>query len=211
METFYEATPGLLGKSAIALGFFDGVHPGHQVVIGKAVEEARRSGATAAVITFKDHPRLLTRGSSPLLLTVIEQRLELFAELGVEATLALSFTEDLCKLSPREYVQMVLKDAMGAQFISVGYNHHFGRDREGNPALLKRLGEEMGFSVHVAPMVTVDGEEISSSRVRELLMQGDLERAAKLLTHPFAIYGRVVRGEGHRPPSGFSYGQHAII
>ncbi len=203
METFYEATPGLLEKSAIALGFFDGVHPGHQVVIGKAVEEAKKIGATATVVTFKDHPRLLTRGSSPLLLTVIEQRLELFAQLGVEVTLALSFTEDLCKLSPREYVQIVLKDSLEARSISVGYNHHFGRDREGNPALLKVLGAEFGFQVHVAPMVLMDALEVSSSRVRELISEGDVETAGRLLTHPFAIYGEVVHGEGRGRKLGF--------
>jgi riboflavin kinase/FMN adenylyltransferase len=203
LETFYEAKPGLLKKSAIALGFFDGVHPGHKVVISKAVEEAKRIGATAAVVTFKDHPRLLTRGSSPLLLTVIEQRLELFAKLGVEATLALSFTEELCKLSPRQYVQTVLKDALGAASISVGYNHHFGRDREGNPALLKVLGQEFDFSVDVAPMVLVDDKEVSSSRVRELIMEGDVATAAAILTHPFAIYGEVVHGEGRGRKIGF--------
>jgi riboflavin kinase / FMN adenylyltransferase len=203
LETFYDATPGLLEKSAIALGFFDGVHPGHQVVIGKAVEEAKKIGATATVVTFKDHPRLLTRGSSPLLLTVIEQRLELFAQLGVELTLALSFTEDLCKLTPREYVQMVLKDSLGARSISVGYNHHFGRDREGNPALLKVLGAEYGFQVHVAPMVLLDDVEVSSSRVRELVIEGDVETAGRLLTHPFAIYGEVVHGEGRGRKLGF--------
>ncbi|HEY9714406.1 MAG TPA: hypothetical protein V6C72_13125, partial [Chroococcales cyanobacterium] len=161
METFYDAKPGLLKQAAVALGFFDGVHPGHQQVIGTAVKEAKRIGATAAVVTFKDHPRTLTRGASPLLLTTIDQKLELFERLGVDAVLVLSFTEDLCKLSPREYVETVLVRAMGAKSISVGYNHHFGRDREGDPALLKIMGAELGFDVHVAPMVYVDGDEVS--------------------------------------------------
>jgi riboflavin kinase/FMN adenylyltransferase len=203
LETFYEAKPGLLQQSAVALGFFDGVHPGHKVVISKAVDEARRIGATPAVITFKDHPRLLTRGASPLLLTVIEQRLELFAQLGVEATLALSFTEDLCRLTPRQYVQSVLLDAMGARSISVGYNHHFGRDREGNPELLKKFGSEMNFAVHVAPMVYVDGLEVSSSRVRECVLSGDVHAAQQLLTRPYAILGEVVQGEGRGRKLGF--------
>lgn len=203
LETFYEAKPGLLKSSAIALGFFDGVHPGHKVVISKAVEEAKKLDVVPAVVTFKDHPRLLTRGSSPLLLTVIEQRLELFAELGVEATLALSFTEDLCRLTPKEYVHSVLIECMGAKAISVGHNHHFGRDREGTPSLLKQFGETMGFTVHVAPMVNVDNAEVSSSRVRELVTEGDVSAAERLLTHPFAIYGEVVQGEGRGRKLGF--------
>lgn len=203
METFYDAHPGLLKRSAIALGFFDGVHPGHQVVIGKAVEEAKRLGVTAGVVTFKDHPRALTRGVSPLLLTVIEQRLELFQALGVEATLVLSFTEDLCRLSPSEYVKNMLVEAMGAKSISVGYNHHFGRDREGDPALLGSLGKELDFSVHVAPMVYVDGLEVSSSRVRELVCACQVEAVVQVLSRPYAVLGEVVRGEGRGRKLGF--------
>lgn len=203
METFFDATPGLLKKSAIALGFFDGVHLGHQVVIGKAVEEAQRLGVPAGVVTFKDHPRALTRGFSPLLLTVIEQRLELFERLGVEATLVLSFTEDLCRLSPREYVEKILVGAMGAKSISVGYNHHFGRDREGDPALLKTLGKELDFTVHVAPMVYVEDGEVSSSRVRDLVLNCKVEDACKVLSRPYAIIGAVVRGEGRGRKLGF--------
>ena len=203
METFYDATPGLLKPSAIALGFFDGVHPGHQVVIGKAVDEGKRLGLRTGIVTFKDHPRALTRGVSPLLLTVIEQRLELFESLGVEATLVLSFTEDLCRLSPKEYVQNVLVDSMGAKSISVGYNHHFGKDREGDCQLLKSFGSQFDFDVHVAPMVFVDGVEVSSSRVRELVSNCQVDKAAKLLSRPYAILGTVVRGEGRGRKLGF--------
>jgi riboflavin kinase / FMN adenylyltransferase len=210
LETFYAATPGLLKKSAIALGFFDGVHPGHQVVIGKAVEEAKRLGVTAGVVTFKDHPRALTRGFSPLLLTVIEQRLELFESLGVEATLVLAFTEDLCRLSPREYVQNILVGSMGAQSISVGYNHHFGKDREGDPALLAALGKELDFTVHVAPMVFVDGEEVSSSRVRDLVINCNVGDVAKVLSRPYALIGEVVRGEGRGRKLGFPTANMAV-
>lgn len=210
METFYAATPGLLKKSAIALGFFDGVHPGHQVVIGKAVEEAKRLGVTAGVVTFKDHPRALTRGFSPLLLTVIEQRLELFESLGVEATLVLSFTEDLCRLSPREYVENILVGAMGAKSISVGYNHHFGKDREGDASLLEKLGAELDFCVHAAPMVFVDGEEVSSSRVRDLVINCKVAEATSVLSRPYALIGEVVRGEGRGRKLGFPTANMAI-
>jgi riboflavin kinase/FMN adenylyltransferase len=190
-------------ESAIALGFFDGVHPGHQVVIGKAVEEAKKLGVKSGVVTFRDHPRALTRGTAPPLLTVIEQRVELFAALGIDTTLALSFTEDLCRLSPREYVESILVNGMGARSISVGYNHHFGRDREGDPELLRALGKEMGFVVHVAPMVFLGDIEVSSSRVREAVVAGDMETATKLLSRPYAILGTVVKGEGRGRKIGF--------
>jgi riboflavin kinase / FMN adenylyltransferase len=203
LKVFTEANPGLIQSSAIALGFFDGVHPGHQVVIGKAVEEARALGVTAGVVTFRDHPRALTRGVHPLLLTDIDQRLNLFEELGVEATLVLTFSEALCRLSPREYVENVLVGAMGARSISVGHNHHFGRDREGNPDLLRTFGETLGFSVHVAPMVFVNGVEVSSSAIRESIIDGDMTKAKNLLSRTYRVGGAVVRGDGRGRQIGF--------
>ncbi|HIN65301.1 MAG TPA: bifunctional riboflavin kinase/FAD synthetase, partial [Candidatus Obscuribacterales bacterium] len=184
-------------------GFFDGVHPGHQVVIGKAVEEARALGVTSGVVTFRDHPRALTRGVHPLLLTDIDQRLKLFEEMGVEATLVLTFSEALCRLSPREYVENVLVGAMGARSISVGHNHHFGRDREGNPDLLRTFGETLGFSVHVAPMVFVKGFEVSSSAIRESIVDGDMEKAKSLLSRTYRVGGEVIKGDGRGRQIGF--------
>lgn len=203
METYYEALPGLVNQSSVALGFFDGVHPGHQVVIGKAVEEARRLGVPAGVVTFKDHPRTLTRGQSPLLLTVIEQRLRLFEELGVDFALVLQFTEELCRLSPKEYVQSILIDSVGARSISVGHNHHFGRDREGDASLLQELGAKLDFSVHACNMVEVEETEVSSSTIRELVKTGEMLRATKLLSRPFALYGTVVEGDKRGRKLGF--------
>ncbi|MCC7528776.1 MAG: bifunctional riboflavin kinase/FAD synthetase [Candidatus Melainabacteria bacterium] len=203
MKVFTEANPGLIQSSAIALGFFDGVHPGHQVVIGRAVEEAGALGVTSGVVTFRDHPRALTRGVHPLLLTDIDQRLNLFEQLGVEATLVLAFSEALCRMSPREYVENVLVGSMGASSISVGHNHHFGRDRQGNPDLLRSFGETMGFSVHVAPMVFVEGVEVSSSAIRQSIIDGDMNRAKNLLSRAYRVGGEVVRGDGRGRQIGF--------
>jgi riboflavin kinase/FMN adenylyltransferase len=203
MQTYHEIKPGLLGSSAVALGFFDGVHPGHQAVIGAAVAEARRLGIPAAVATFRDHPRLVISGAAPKLLTVFEQRLELFEQLGVDATLAISFSPDISHLSPQEYVRNVLIGALGAKAVSIGYNHHFGRNREGTPELLRSLGQENGFSVFVAPEVFVDGIEVSSSRIREALNRGDVSVAAKLLSRRYAVVGDVVRGQGRGKGIGF--------
>jgi len=195
LETYYEALPGLCKQSAIALGFFDGVHPGHQVVIGKAKEEALRLGVPCGVVTFKDHPRTLTKGRSPLLLTVIEQRLQLFEKMGVDFALVLTFSEELCRLSPVEYVEHMLVGSLGARSISVGPNHHFGKDAEGDTSLLHKLGKKNSFSVHVADMINVEGHEVSSSAIRELIMNNELEQAALLLSRPYTLYGKVVQGD----------------
>ncbi len=204
METFYDIEPGLVKKSAVALGFFDGVHPGHKLVISEAVEEAKRSGLTACVVTFKDHPRELVDGFKPLLLTTIDQRLELFAQLGVQATLVLSFTKELCNLSPRQYVENVLVNCMGARFISVGHNHHFGRNREGTPKLLSDLGKEFGFTVHVSNMVYIEGVEVSSSQIRKFLLKGNIEQASKFLSRPYTIVGEIVPGDKRGRTLGFA-------
>jgi riboflavin kinase / FMN adenylyltransferase len=203
LETFYEASPGLIARSAIALGFFDGVHPGHQAVISKAIEESKRLKAVATVVTFKDHPRTLTKGSSPLLLTVIDQRLELFEKLGIEATLVLSFTEELCRLSPEEYVRKILIGSTGAKSISVGYNHHFGKDREGDPLLLAEFGKSMDFKTEVSPCVYIDGLEVSSSRIRQSIISSQIELANKLLARPYSLYGTVAAGEARGSKIGF--------
>lgn len=203
METFLEIKPGLLKKSAIALGFFDGVHPGHQAVINTAVKEAQSLGVTPALITFREHPRALTLGKSPPLLTLPEQRLELCEQLGIEAVLLLSFTEKLCRLAPADYVRQVLVECMGAKSLSVGYNHRFGRNREGDPELLRELGKEMDFSVHVAGEVELDGQEISSSRIRDALAKGDVVVANKLLGRAYAVTGVVGRGDGRGRTIGF--------
>jgi len=208
LETYFEPRPntvaaGLVKESAIALGFFDGVHHGHQVVIGSAKKEAERLGVRCGVVTFKDHPRTLTRGRSPLLLTVIEQRLNLFAGLGVDFALVLSFTEELCKLSPREYVENILVSGLGARSISVGPNHHFGRDAEGDAALLEQLGSKNNFVVHVADMILKNGTEVSSSAIRELVTTSRMEQAADLLSRPYALFGQVVEGDKRGQAIGF--------
>jgi riboflavin kinase/FMN adenylyltransferase len=203
LDIYFDPKPGLVERSAIALGFFDGVHPGHQVVIGKAVQEAKRLNVRAGVVTFSDHPRGLTRGQAPMLLTTIEQRLELFARLGVETALVLTFSEELCKLSPKEYVQNVLTASMGARSISVGHNHHFGRDREGDANLLRDLGGERDFVVHVADMILVDNLEVSSSRIRDLILAKDMELAGRLLSRPYSLRGIVIGGEKRGRQLGF--------
>jgi len=203
LETYFEAKPRQVKESSIALGFFDGVHPGHQVVIKKAKEEAQRLGVPCGVVTFKDHPRTVTRGQSPNLLTVIEQRLQLFKNLGVDFALVLAFTEELCKLSPIDYVETVLVGSLGARSISVGPNHHFGRDREGDADLLANLGDTHKFVVHVADMINIEGHEVSSSAIRGLIMNNELEQAALLLSRPYALAGNVVHGDKRGRTLGF--------
>ncbi|MBI4533626.1 MAG: bifunctional riboflavin kinase/FAD synthetase [Candidatus Melainabacteria bacterium] len=203
MKIFTEIKPDLLNRSAVALGFFDGVHPGHCSVIKAAVSKAAELNITPALVTFRDHPRILTLGKSPQLLTVIEDRLQLFDELGVEATLVLTFSEELCRLGPAQYVQSVLVNCLHAVFVSIGYNHRFGRNREGDAALLSRLGQEFGFEVQVQVPVAIDGDEVSSSRVRQAVSSADMDLTCKLLGRPYSVTGVVMHGQARGRSIGF--------
>ena len=203
MQIFHEIEPGLLKQSAVAVGFFDGVHPGHQVVIKKALQEAQKFNATPCVVTFKDHPRTLTAGISPPLLTTLDQRLSLFEDLGIKATLLLEVREDICSLTAPQYVEQVLISGLNAKSVSIGYNHHFGKNREGNPQILQVLGNKLGFIVNVAEGLLIDGFEVSSSRIREALLKGNIEEANKLLGRPYEISGTVIRGDGRGRQIGF--------
>ena len=176
-------------QRAVAVGSFDGVHRGHLRVI----EAARRAGLRTSVVTFNPHPRAVLGGQVELLAT-LERRLELLADAGVEDVLVLGFDEELAALSADEFAEQMLR-GIGAEAIAAGETFRFGRGREGDLDLLTRLG----FDVRRVPLV----ENVSSSRVRELLHAGELERAARLLGRPAEVEGIVVRGDGRGRELGF--------
>jgi riboflavin kinase/FMN adenylyltransferase len=176
-------------RRSAAVGTFDGVHRGHLRVI----DAARRAGLRTTVVTFDPHPRsVLGRGVE--LLATLERRLELLADAGVEDVLVLRFDEELAALSAEDFAERMLR-GIGAEAIAAGETFRFGRGREGDLDLLARLG----FDVRRVPVV----ENISSSRVRELLHAGETEQAAALLGRPPEVEGIVVRGDGRGRELGF--------
>jgi riboflavin kinase / FMN adenylyltransferase len=183
--------PGELpeARRAVAVGTFDGVHRGHVQVI----DAARKAGLRTGVVTFDPHPRAVLGGAVELL-TTLERRLELLEDLGVEDVLVLCFDEQLAALSAEEFADQMLR-GIGAQTVAAGETFRFGRGREGDLALLERLG----FDVRRVPLL----EDVSSSRVRELVHAGETERAAKLLGRPPEVEGIVVRGDGRGRELGF--------
>jgi riboflavin kinase/FMN adenylyltransferase len=174
---------------AVALGTFDGVHRGHRRVI----EAALAAGPTATVVTFDPHPRTAL-GHLVELVSTLERRLELIAELGVPETLIVEFDLELARLSPEEFARRVLGQ-IGTEVVVAGTNFRFGRGRTGDLELLGRLG----FDARAVPLV----EGVSSTRVRELVRAADLERAATLLGRPFEIEGVVVAGDQRGGTLGF--------
>jgi len=178
---------------ALALGTFDGVHVGHRRVIGSAVEHAREQRLTAAVATFDPHPlQILRPDEPPRLLTTTERKIELVAGLGVDELIAIPFTPELSRQSAEDFSDEVLARALGARFVSVGANFHFGHGAAGDAALLRSRPE---FETDVVELVQHGDGPISSSRIRSLLEDGDVAGAAQLLGAPYSVAGPVVEGD----------------
>ena len=187
--------PAHLRGGIVALGNFDGFHLGHQAVIGRAVERARAEGRPAIVATFDPHPkRYFQPRSGHFRLTTLDQRARLFAEAGVDAMLVFHFDAALAGLSAREFAERQLVEILGVGGVVTGGDFTFGKGREGDVAMLAELGGALGYSAEVVAPVTLDGETVSSSRIRDYLRAGDPRGAAKLLTRPFAIEGPVQHG-----------------
>jgi riboflavin kinase / FMN adenylyltransferase len=181
---------------SVAVGTFDGVHRGHQRVI----EAARAAGLPTTVVTFDPHPRTAL-GNRVELLTTLERRLELLAELGVDDTLVVPFTSELALKTPEEFVELVLRP-IGATVVAAGENFRFGRGRSGDLDTLA----ELGFDVRPVPIA--DG--ISSSRIRQLLAAGEIEGAAQLLGRPPEIEGTVVAGDARGGTLGYPTANLAV-
>lgn len=186
-----------LGPAYLAVGVFDGVHLGHQAVIGRAVADSRREpGAAAVVVTFDPHPlRVLRPEQAPRLLTSTRHKFQFFADLGATHCLALPFDRAFAATPPESFITALAAAARPLREICVGFNWSFGRGREGNLDLLNRLGERHGFAVVGLPSVVVDGETVSSTLIRQAVETGDLPKAARLLGREFTILGTVVEGQ----------------
>ncbi len=187
--------PTGFGPSVVAIGKFDGVHSGHRAVIDRARVAAAEADARVVAVTFDRNPLSLLRPEvCPEPLVSLEQKLDLLARAGVDATLVLRFDAALAALTPREFVEHVLVDALGVVQVLVGDDFRFGRGGAGDPTTLRELGEEFGFRTDVVGDVQGGGRRVSSTWVRELLAAGDVGGAARLLGRPHAVTGEVVHG-----------------
>lgn len=191
------------GRSVVTIGVFDGVHRGHQKVIGRAAELAAELGLPCVVITFDPHPDEVVRpGSHPPLLSSSARRPELLAEVGADAIMVVPFTLELSRMGPDEFVQSVLVDRLHAARVIVGEDFRFGHRAKGDVALLRELGEKYDFIAEGVPLVA-DGDTISSTAIRARLAEGAVEDAAHLLGRPHRVEGVVVRGHQRGRALGF--------
>jgi len=194
--------PGLRGAIA-TMGVFDGVHVGHRAILDRTLNWARVEGRPAVVVTFATHPDEVVKGHAPpLLISLAHRRLEL-ERAGMDAVLALRFDAALREVGATEFVEQVLVAGLGARGLVLGHDTAVGRDRQGDAAFLAHLGVAHGFEVKVVGEIAVDGEVVSSTRIREALADGDLERTARLLGRAPSVLGRVVEGERRGRRLGF--------
>jgi riboflavin kinase/FMN adenylyltransferase len=201
-----EATPGDLGRTVVTVGMYDGVHRGHQALIGAAVSRARAMRRPCLLLTFDPHPAEVVRpGSHPAILTSLDRKAELVAELGVDAMCVLPFTPEFMRLSPETFTHTVLVEQLHAAQVVVGENFTYGHKAAGNVETLTVEGRRFGFAVEGIPLAAVDDDvvTISSTYVRACVAAGDMVSAAGALGRPHRVDGIVVRGDRRGKEMGY--------
>jgi riboflavin kinase/FMN adenylyltransferase len=188
--------PDDLKGSIVALGNFDGFHLGHQAVVGRAIQRGFHERRPVTVATFDPHPaRFFKSDLPPFRLTTLDQREDLFAHAGADAMLVFEFTAALASMGADDFVADVLAKQIGAAGVVTGDDFSFGKGRKGDVALLKTLGDQHAVAAEAVAQVVLDGERISSGRIREALQAGDSGKATQMLSRDFAIEGVVQKGD----------------
>ncbi len=189
-------------ETVATIGSFDGVHLGHQALFERVKERAREMGLTSCVVTFEPHPaKVLGKGIK--LITPYDKKRILIEKCGIDRIEVIPFTQEFSKISPEEFVEKYLVEKFRVAHVIVGFNYTFGKGGKGDVQLLEKLGDKYGFGVEIFPPFKVDGEVVSSTRIRRLIEEGRLDEARKLLGRDFFIHGRVVEGKGLGRKLGF--------
>ncbi|HET6460153.1 MAG TPA: bifunctional riboflavin kinase/FAD synthetase [Syntrophales bacterium] len=192
-----EKMPGEFRDAFATIGNFDGVHLGHIPILKKLIEEAHRGKSCAVVITFEPHPKkILHPDIRPFyLLTSLEEKIKLFEDIGVDALILIPFDLNFSKMTAESFVCDILWDKLHIRKIFIGHDYSFGKSKMGNKVFLVEFGKKLGFEVDIIDAVKLDGETISSTRVRHLILAGDVKTAARLLGRPYNVSGIVVPGK----------------
>ena len=188
----------------VALGNFDGVHLGHQVIIKQISKQAKRIDGKSAVFTFKEHPqRILHQKEDPQILTSLIHKLYLLKQLGLDLCFLIDFTIDFSKKSPEDFVKQIFVEKLGARGICLGYNARFGHDRSGDSKLMIQLARKYGFEFIESTLLKIGTQVVSSSAIRSFIQEGKLNEAEKLLGRPYSFFGTMVSGSGRGTRLGF--------
>jgi riboflavin kinase/FMN adenylyltransferase len=183
--------------AVVTVGTFDGVHLGHQMVLEALIRKARELQLHSVVVTFDQHPlRIVRPEHAPAELTTRGEKEQILAGYDVDRIHIVPFTKELSQYPPEQFVTEILIGQFRMKHLVIGYDHGFGKGRSGDVDTLKRIGRELGFGVDVVPPYDVDGQHVSSSKIRALLQEGKIEEANHALGRPYTIRGRVARGDG---------------
>jgi riboflavin kinase / FMN adenylyltransferase len=184
-------------RSAVTVGTFDGVHLGHQEVLDELVHVASERGERSVLVSFDPHPLKIVRpNEAPRLLTTPKEKEAIIAQYGIDVVSHVPFTYELSQYSPERFVSEILVKRFGLAHLVIGYDHGFGKGRSGDVETLREIGAKMGFEVDVVEPFQLDGDNVSSSKIRAALQAGDVRLAARGLGRPYSLWGIVVRGEG---------------
>ena len=184
-------------KRYIALGVFDGVHLGHQKLIKQTVDKAKKNDGISIVVTFDPHPdKIINPESNVFLLTTLKERISLIKESDVDFFLIIKFNKMMSKMSPEDFISKILVDSLQVKELFVGFNYKFGFQGKGNTGILREYGKSYKFITNILKPVVVNNTIISSTRIKDYIGSGEIEKANKLLGHDITISGRVISGRG---------------
>lgn len=206
MKVFHTATDLKPGgrKVCLAIGFFDGVHLGHQQIIRQTISDARQHDATSLAVTFDRHPNnVVAPERVPPLIYSLPQKLRAIESLGAEALLLIHFDETFSRQTGEAFIRGLVRDLGYLQSLCVGADFVFGYKRGGNVSVLKKIGAELKFSVHGMAAVALDGKSVSSTWIREAILAGELDEASQMLGRAYSLAGSVTRGDGLGRQLGF--------
>ena len=191
-------------NTVVTIGTFDGVHRGHRKILDELIRISKEENSRNFVITFEPHPRTVVSQNFDIrLLTTLEEKKEIFRLYGIENLMVINFTKEFSKLTSEEFIRKFICNKIGARHVVIGYDHKFGRNRDGNESTLRNLGEKLGFDVTQVPPITENGVIISSTLIRNLLMDGKIEEANNYLGRNYSLSGKVVHGAGRGISLGF--------
>ena len=204
LEGVQSALPHTVEGTVVTVGTFDGVHLGHRAILQEIGRRAETRGLSSVLLTFDRHPFTVVRPErAPPLLTTPNEKKQILAQFGIDYVAFVSFNIALSRYTPEEFVRLVLLERLRARELVIGHDHGFGRGRSGHVGTLRALGEQHGFDVDVVEGVVVNGDPVSSTRIRRLIREGRVDSAERALGRPYSITGSVVHGMGRGRALGF--------
>lgn len=183
-------------KVCVAIGVFDGVHLGHQQVIRQTISDSQQHEAISVVVTFDCHPNsIVAPDRTPSLIYPLSKKLRVVESMGIDTTLLIHFDKTFSQISAEEFIRGLAHNFKNIHSVCVGSNFTFGHKRQGNVELLKKLGQELKFAVHGLSAVALDGERVSSTRIRDAIRNGNLDAASQMLGRAYSLAGKIVEGD----------------